>query len=64
MYIKDNDGPVPAMSTGKGNEVVILGIGATASCQGMRGTLGPGKEMFVEVQSIDERSGKVSVVSR
>mmetsp|Transcript_27420 Transcript_27420/g.66602 ORF Transcript_27420/g.66602 Transcript_27420/m.66602 type:complete len:832 (+) Transcript_27420:92-2587(+) len=64
MYIKDNDGPVPAMSTGKGNEVVILGIGATASCRGIQGTLGPGKEILVEVQSIDERSGQVSVVSR
>ncbi|KAL3935679.1 MAG: hypothetical protein SGBAC_008847 [Bacillariaceae sp.] len=64
MYIKDNDGPVPAMSTGKGNEVVILGIGATASCHSIQGSLGPGKEILVEIQSIDERSGKVSVVSR
>lgn len=64
MYIRDSDGPVPAMSTGKGNEVIILGIGATALCQGMQGTFGPGKELWVEVRSIDERTGKVSVVSQ
>ncbi|CAJ1934031.1 unnamed protein product [Cylindrotheca closterium] len=64
MYIKDNDGPVPAISTGKGNEVVILGTGATASCQGIQGSIGPGNEILVEVQSIDERSGEVYAVTR
>ena len=51
---------VPALGTGRKNEVVILGTGTVASCGGVRGTLRPGEEVLVEVRSIDEERGTVS----
>jgi hypothetical protein len=61
-HMRENSGPVPAMSTGKQNEVVVLGVGAIASCKGIRGTLQPGKKIMVQIQKIDEASGRISAV--
>ena len=36
-----------AVSTGRGNEVVVLGTGAVATCRGVDGTLPPGDEVTV-----------------
>jgi hypothetical protein len=61
-HLRENSGPVPAMSTGNQNEVVVLGVGAVASCKGIRGTLQPGKKIMVRIQNIDEASGRISAV--
>lgn len=61
-HLKEHSGPIPAMSTGNQNEVVILGIGAVASCKGIRGTLKPGEKIMVDIQKIDEASGRISAV--
>eukprot|EP00980_Cylindrotheca_fusiformis_P010618 scaffold2362_cov109-Cylindrotheca_fusiformis.AAC.9 len=61
-HLKETKGPIPAMSTGHQNEVVILGVGAVASCKGIQGTLKPGKKIMVEIQKIDERNGRISAV--
>ena len=52
---------VPAVSTGRGNEVVITGVGALAKCKGVTGTLKPGEKILVKVLKIDENSGNVAV---
>jgi hypothetical protein len=53
---------VPAIGTGRQNEVVILGVGTVASCKGVRGTLKPGEKVMVKVTKVDEENGKVSAV--
>ena len=50
------------MSTGKKSEVVILGVGAVASCRGIKGTLKPGEKVMVNIKKVDEDSGRVSAV--
>lgn len=61
MHLEENENkPVPAMSTGKKSEVVILGVGAVASCKGIQGTLKPGEKVMVKVQRIDKTNGRVS----
>jgi hypothetical protein len=60
-HVKGNNKPVPAVSTGKPGEVVILGTGAVASCRGIKGTLAPGKRIMVRIQNINEESGILSV---
>lgn len=57
-----NSGAVPAMTTGKGNEVLIMGAGALATCRGMRGTLRPGEEIMVKIEHIDDQNGKIFAV--
>jgi hypothetical protein len=44
---------VPAVSTGKGNEVVITGVGAIAKCKGIKGTLKPGDAIMIKVGRLD-----------
>ena len=58
----NNKRPVQAMSTGKQSEVVILGVGAVATCMGIKGTLKPGAKVMVRINRIDEENGKVSAV--
>ena len=52
---------VPAVSTGKGNEVVISRVGAVAKCKGVNGTLKPGEQIRVKVTRIDADKGSLSV---
>jgi hypothetical protein len=54
--------PVPAISTGRENEVVISGLGATAKCHGVNGTLKPGDRVIVQVKKLDPERGSLSVV--
>lgn len=49
------------MSTGRNNEVVILGAGATARCRGVKGTLRSGEKMLVRVDEIDPEAGVLNV---
>ena len=51
---------VPAIGTGRQNEVVILGAGTVASCKGVSGTLKPGEKVMVRLLHIDEERGMVS----
>ena len=60
--IENEERPVPAMSTGKSSEVVILGVGALATCSGIKGTLKPGSTVMVKIKKVDEENGKVSAV--
>jgi hypothetical protein len=48
-----------AMSTGKQSEVVILGVGAIASCRGIQGTLKPGEKVTVRILNVDPSTGQV-----
>lgn len=56
------NGPVPAISTGRENEVVITGLGAIAKCKGVEGTLKPGDRLMVKVQKLDPEKGSLSVI--
>ena len=60
-HLASNNRPVPAISTGRENEVVIAGIGATAKCQGVKGTLRPGDRVMVQVNNLDPERGSLSV---
>lgn len=53
---------VPALTTGSGNEVVIVGVGAIATCKGMKGTLRPGKKVMVKIEHIDDQNGKIIAI--
>jgi hypothetical protein len=59
---RNKDRPVPAISNGKQNEVVILGVGAIATCKGVEGTLKPGDRVMVRILSLNEYRGTISVV--
>ena len=52
---------VKAMSTGRNNEVVIIGAGATARCRGVKGTLKSGEKLLVQVVNIDPEKGVLDV---
>ena len=56
-----NQRQAKAMSTGRNNEVVILGAGATARCRGVKGTLRSGEKMLVRVDEIDPEAGVLNV---
>ena len=49
-------------STGHNNEVVIIGVGATGKCKGIRGTLKSGERLLVQVDRIDPVSGMLEVM--
>ena len=53
---------VKAVSTGHNNEVVIIGVGATGKCKGIRGTLKSGERLLVQVDRIDPVSGTLEVM--
>ena len=53
---------VKAVSTGHNNEVVIIGVGATGKCKGIRGTLKSGERLLVQVDRIDPESGTLEVM--
>jgi exoribonuclease R len=53
---------VPAMGTGKQNEVIIMGLGVVASCKGIEGTLRPGQKVKVQIQNMDLKTGRVSTI--
>jgi len=55
-------GIVKAISSGRENEVVILGNGATAKCAGIKGSLGPGEQVLVKVTHLDAEKGILKVV--
>jgi len=42
---------VPAIGTGRGNEIVIIGNGATARCMGAK-TIGAGEQILVDVKKL------------
>jgi hypothetical protein len=62
VHLANHKGPVPAMGTGKQNQVAILGIGAIADCQGIKGSLKPGEKVMVQVLHMDEQRGTISAV--
>jgi exoribonuclease R len=53
--------PVPAISSGRHNEVIISGVGAVARCGGIEGTIKPGQRLMVRVKKIDPEKGALSV---
>ncbi|KAL7537503.1 hypothetical protein ACHAXR_007856 [Thalassiosira sp. AJA248-18] len=57
-----NQQQVKAVSTGHNNEVVILGVGATARCKRVKGTLKSGEKLLVEVSTIDPEKGVLDVL--
>ena len=57
----NNQHQVKAVSTGHNNEVVILGIGATAKCKRVKGTLRSGQKILVQVDRIDPEYGVLEV---
>ena len=52
---------VPAISTGRENEVVIEGVGAMVKCGGVTGSLKPGERVLVEVLKLDAERGILKV---
>ena len=52
---------VRALSTGRENEVVLEGIGLTAKCTGVDGTLKPGEKCLVNIVKIDPVKGQLRV---
>lgn len=61
-HLAGGNRPVPAISTGRENEVVISGVGATAKCQGVKGSLKPGDRVMVQVKKLDPERGSLSVM--
>ena len=61
-----NNRIVPALSTGKNNEVVLSGHGILVKCNGIKGTLKSGERILVGVTQLDTRKGliKVAIVDR
>jgi phosphoribosylformimino-5-aminoimidazole carboxamide ribonucleotide (ProFAR) isomerase len=57
----NNRRQVKAMSTGRNNEVVIIGLGATGRCTGVKGTLKSGEKVLVHVDRIDPEVGLLEV---
>ena len=54
-------GPIPAIATGKANQVVIRGIGAVATCHRVTGSLKPGQEVTVHVNKLVPEKGILDV---
>ncbi|KAL3823745.1 hypothetical protein ACHAXA_004838 [Cyclostephanos tholiformis] len=52
---------VKAVSTGRNNEVVILGVGATGTCKKIRGAMKTGEKLLVQVERIDPEMGLLEV---
>jgi len=52
---------MPAVSTGKENEVVILGSGLKVKCKGVRGTLHPGDRVLIKITKLDTEKGLLQV---
>jgi len=52
---------MPAVSTGKENEVIILGSGLKVKCDGVRGTLRPGDRILVQISKLDTKKGFLRV---
>jgi len=50
-----------ATSTGRNNEVVILGVGAIGLCKGVKGTLKSGEQVLVQIDNIDPEKGLLNV---
>jgi hypothetical protein len=51
-----------AIYTGKSSEVVLVDVfGAVATCRGIQGTLKPGTNIMVYLQSVDNKTGKIIV---
>lgn len=52
---------IRATSTGRNNEVVILGVGAIGLCRGVKGALKSGEQILVQVDKIDPEMGLLVV---
>lgn len=52
---------VPAIGTGRENEVAILGAGAIAKCTGVNGSLKSGERVSVEVTRLEPERGVINV---
>jgi RNB domain len=52
---------IPAVTTGRGNEVVITGVGALAKCKGVNHAFKPGEKLQVQIHKMDVDSGNLSV---
>jgi hypothetical protein len=50
------------ISTGRGSEVIISGVGAVATCKNMNRTMKPGQKVKVSIDAIDTATGKVMAV--
>ncbi len=59
---KGNKRIVHALSTGKDNEVVILGHGISVKCDGVKGTLKSGERVLVDVVKLDTQKSQINVV--
>jgi hypothetical protein len=53
---------MPAVSTGKGSEVLLTDVGAVAICRGIQGTLKPGTRVNVKIESVDSENGSVAAI--
>ncbi len=53
--------PIQAVSTGRENEVAIVGVGAVAKCRGVDGSLAPGERIMVRVLALDSEKGSLAV---
>lgn len=56
-----NQQKVKAVSTGRHNEVVLLGIGAIAICKGVKGVLKSGEQVMVQIDKLDPEKGLLNV---
>jgi hypothetical protein len=52
---------IPALSTGKQNEVVISGLGIVVKCHGVKGSLRSGKRVSVEITKLNAEKGLLQV---
>jgi len=57
----DEQNVVQALSTGRENEVAILGTGAVAKCRGVKGSLKLGEQVLVKVLKLDPEKGIISI---
>jgi len=53
---------IPAVGTGKGNDVVVKGVGAIAKVKAMKHPLTEGQEVLVKVLKMDADTGNLSVI--
>ncbi len=52
---------IPALSTGKQNEVVLSGLGLVVKCMGVKGSLRSGQRVLVEVTELNAKRGIIQV---
>ena len=52
---------VQAMATGRQNQVIISGVGATAICREVHGTLSPGERVSVQIIKLNPDEGRLVV---